>query len=140
MSDPIKQLNDTVAMLIAQATPAQMRSLSRRLARDLRRSQQQRIKEQKNPDGSQFEARKNTKPGRMFAKLATTRHLKTRTTANGLRVGFSGRSARIARIHQYGLREQFNGNNIQYAQRQLLGFSTVDIEVIEQSILDHFTI
>ena len=41
----------------------------------------------------------------MFSKLRTVKHLKTVQDENQLSVGFFGRVARIARVHQEGLED-----------------------------------
>lgn len=64
--------------------------------------------------------------------------LKTMNDANGVAVGFVGRTARIAEIHQYGLRDQVSpGKSASYAARQLLGFTGEDIEHIRDLVLEH---
>ncbi|BBB66590.1 hypothetical protein UNDYM_2337 [Undibacterium sp. YM2] len=61
----------------------------------------------------------------MFNKLRTNTHLKAKADGNGLEVGFYGRVARIAWVHQYGLRDRVvaGGGDVQYKERQVLGFS-----------------
>ena len=102
----------------------------RQLAQELRRSQQQNIRLQRNPDGTAFEPRRVTarsKKGRikrqMFAKLRTTKYLKTTTTADSASVQFDGKVLRIARVHHYGLRDRVSrkGPEVRYAERRLLG-------------------
>lgn len=74
----------------------------------------------------------------MFAKLRTARHLKVRSNGNEVLVGFNGSSAAIAAVHQYGLSASPSKNKdfkVQYAQRELLGFTEEDIEMIERFVL-----
>ncbi|WP_243405522.1 phage virion morphogenesis protein [Solimicrobium silvestre] len=73
--------------------------------------------------------------------LRTTKHLKTRQDAQQLTVGFYGRVARIARIHQEGLKDKVakNGVDYQYPERQLLGFSPSDHTLIRESLLLHLS-
>ena len=54
-------------------------------------------------------------------------------------VEFTGKVQRIARVHQYGLKDRPNAHaqDVQYAERQLLGFSSEDINRIENTILKH---
>lgn len=42
----------------------------------------------------------------MFTRLRTLRFMKLRPDAGGVTVGFDGIAARIARIHQYGLKDE----------------------------------
>lgn len=76
MSDFI-QLEDWMVGLLEKFTPAQRRKLTQQWARTLRQSQQKRIQQQLNPDGSPYEARKPQKrdkkgelSARCFAKSA----------------------------------------------------------------------
>ncbi|GGZ32079.1 phage virion morphogenesis protein [Asticcacaulis endophyticus] len=59
--DDLKAVEDLEAIastMLRDLSPAGQRSVMRRVARDLRKSQSDRIKSQKNPDGSAFEARR----------------------------------------------------------------------------------
>ncbi|MFZ6752819.1 phage virion morphogenesis protein [Undibacterium sp. Dicai25W] len=73
----------------------------------------------------------------MFAKLRTNAHMKTSADANQIEVGFYGRVARIARVHQLGLRDRVSntGPAITYPKRDLIGFSERDWELIKASML-----
>lgn len=42
----------------------------------------------------------------MFAKLRTTKYLKTAASADSASVQFEGKVQRIARVHHYGLRDR----------------------------------
>lgn len=145
MTDELQRLEDWVEPLIRQLSPAQRRTLARRVARDLRRSQQQRIREQRNPDGSAYEPRQASQAqGRirrraMFRRLRTARYMKVRSTPQAAEVGFSGRVARIARVHQKGLRARVapDGPRYDYPQRQLLGYASEDQALIRDSVLHH---
>ena len=120
--------------------------LACKAAQHLRRSQQQRIRAQVNPDGSPFEARKprdlRGKKGRikrrMFEKLKMTRYLKAKGTPQQAVIGFAGRVSRIARIHQHGLydRAEHGAPQIKYAKRELLGLTDKDLQHLRAQILD----
>lgn len=75
----------------------------------------------------------------MFAKIRQARNLKNRSTPNAVIAGFVGDVARVARIHQYGLRERIKrgGPSVQYPQRRLLGFSDDDQVMIRDMLIDH---
>lgn len=149
MSDNLSALEDWAGGLLAQLEPRARRQMSQAIARDLRKSQQQRISAQRNPDGSPFSPRKERelrgKKGRvkrkMFTKLKAAKHLKLQTDANSIGLAFLGRTARLARVHQYGLRDRpgRNAPQVQYAQRELLGFAPGDLDLIRDSILKHLT-
>ena len=146
-ADPLQQLEDWAAPLLARLQPAQQRALVRQVARELRASQAQRIARQQNPDGSAFEARKpqakarpgqTTKARAMFGKLRQARHLRLLPEPAGAAVGFTGRAARIAQVHQQGLTDRVRpgGPEVQYPARQLLGFSAADLDRVRTTLLN----
>ncbi|WP_203461263.1 phage virion morphogenesis protein [Enterobacter cloacae] len=147
MSD-FKPFDDKLAGLLASLSPAGRRKLAGEIAKELRKSQQQRIKQQKAPDGSPYQARKRqplrAKTGRikraMFQKLRASRYMKATGRENSAVVEFTGKVQRIARVHQYGLKDRPNphSRDVQYAERQLLGFSQNDKELMEAMIINHF--
>ncbi|GFM10194.1 TPA: phage virion morphogenesis protein [Enterobacter cloacae] len=147
MSD-FKPFDDKLAGLLASLSPAGRRKLAGEIAKELRKSQQQRIKQQKAPDGSPYQARKRqplrAKTGRikraMFQKLRASRYMKATGRENSAAVEFTGKVQRIARVHQYGLKDRPNphSRDVQYAERQLLGFSQNDKELMEAMIINHF--
>jgi phage virion morphogenesis protein len=57
-------------------------------------------------------------------------------------VEFTGRVSPIARIHQYGLRDQPSpkAREIQYPKRELLGFSSEDREGMLVMLLEHLEV
>jgi phage virion morphogenesis protein len=92
----------------------------------LRRSQAERIAAQRNPDGSPYEPRKprlRNKKGAirrtMFEKLRQAKRLRKTATAQSATVTIGGRSARIARVHQYGLRDKVDWAQAQHRERQV---------------------
>lgn len=141
-----KPFDDRLNGLIAALSPAARRKLAGEIAKELRKSQQQRIKLQKAPDGSPYQARKRqplrVKNGRikraMFLKLRTSRYMKATGRENSAVVEFTGKVQRIARVHQYGLKDRPNANakDVQYDERQLLGFSQKDLKHIELLLID----
>lgn len=144
-----KPFDDRLAGLIASLSPAGRRKLAGEIAKQLRTAQQQRIKQQKAPDGSPYQARKRqplrAKKGRikraMFQKLRTSRYMKASGRENSAVVEFTGKVQRIARVHQYGLKDRPNkhAQDVQYAERQLLGFSQADIELVETLIINYLS-
>lgn len=148
MADDLTALEDWAGALLAKLQPAERRKLNQTVARELRRSQQQRIAAQQNPDGSAYTPRKprqnlRGKQGRikrqMFIKLRQAKHLKLRSTPDSITLGFMQRTARLARVHQYGLRDRpgRNAPDVQYPERQLLGFTDADLDQIRDSLLQH---
>ncbi|MBX8462784.1 phage virion morphogenesis protein [Enterobacter sp. RIT637] len=141
--DDLQRVDDWMAALLANLEPAARNRMMRQLAQELRRSQQQNIRLQRNPDGTTFEPRRVTarsKKGRikrqMFAKLRTTKYLKTAATADSASVQFDGKVQRIARVHHYGLRDRVrrNGPEARYPARRLLGVND-EVETITHDTL-----
>jgi phage virion morphogenesis protein len=142
--DDLIALEDWLAPLLAKLQPNERRKLAHDMARDLRRSQAQRIAAQRNPNGSSYVPRKaqlRDRKGRvrrkMFNKIRQATHLKTQATAGEASVGFAGRVARIASVHQHGLYDRVRpeGPVTTYHRRQLLGFTDADVSQIERLLL-----
>lgn len=151
MSDAdLTLLEDWVDGLLLAISPTGRRRIAQSVAITLRRSQQQRIADQRNPDGTPYVMRKvhklrnkggRIKRGKMFAKLRTAKYLKTTATAGAAVVAFTGRAARIARVHQYGLTDRVspNGPRVRYVQRILLGFSVEDREWVRDLLINYLS-
>ncbi len=154
MADDLLQLEDWLGPLLAKLSSQERRILARQVGQQLRRSQAGRIAKQKAPDGSPFDPRKtppaSTTKARqqaggirraMFAKLRTTKHLKAQVDGEGVTVGFLGRAARIAQVHQEGLVDQVDkdGPSYRYPVRRLLGFTQAEREQISAIILEQLS-
>ena len=148
MSDGIERVKLAFTDLLKNISKPRRRLLYQQIGRELARSQRRRIKAQQNPDGSPFEPRKkrkqfSKKKGRiknqlMFKKIVTPSHLKIRYEQEGISLGFYGGDAEIANVHQYGLYSspsKYKDFKVKYAQRELLGFSEEDIEMIERFVI-----
>ncbi|MDC7830304.1 MULTISPECIES: phage virion morphogenesis protein [Pseudomonas] len=148
--DQIESLETWLAPLLVQLDSHGRAQLARKAAQQLRRSQQQRIRAQVDPDGSPFEARKprdlRGKKGhikrRMFEKLKMARYLKAKGSPQQAVIGFAGRVSRIARVHQYGLKDRAErgAREIRYARRELLGLSDQDLQRLRNSLLDNLKV
>ncbi|HGG8808215.1 TPA: phage virion morphogenesis protein [Enterobacter hormaechei subsp. hoffmannii] len=146
MSD-FKPFDDRLAGLLAALSSSARRKLAVEIAKELRKLQQQRIKQQKAPDGTPYQARKRqplrAKTGRikraMFQKLRTNRYMKASGRENSAVVEFTGKVQRIARIHQYGLKDKpsMHSQQIQYHERQLIGINVNDQYAIGELIIKH---
>ena len=143
--DDLQRVDDWLEALLANLEPAARNRMMRQLAQELRRSQQQNIRLQRNPDGTGFESRRVTarsKKGRikrqMFAKLRTTKYLKTAATADSASVQFDGKVQRIARVHHYGLRDRVrrNGPEVRYPARRLLGKNELVNKIVKSNLLE----
>ena len=151
MANDLEALEDWAGVLLSKLEPAARSKLARSLAQKLRRNQQQRVKQQRNPDGSPYAARKprdlKGKKGRikrqakMFQKLPKASYMKAKGDGQLITVGFTGRVARIARVHQYGLKDRAEANapDVRYEQREILGFTGADLDLIRDGLLHHLT-
>ncbi|CAE6784760.1 hypothetical protein R69658_04242 [Paraburkholderia aspalathi] len=151
--DELNAIESWAGRLLKQLEAPARRAALRDIARELRRSQQARIVQQQNPDGTAYDARKprpkkhlRDKTGRikqkaMFVKLRQARYLRTEIDSIGLTVGFAGRVARVARIHQFGESDRVapGGPEYKYPARVLLDFSADDRELIRNMLLKHIT-
>ncbi|WP_458379206.1 phage virion morphogenesis protein [Pseudomonas chlororaphis] len=151
MTTRLEALEDWAAGLLGQLEPTSRNRLARELGQALRRNQQQRVIAQQNPDGSKYAPRKKRdlrgKQGRikrkaqMFQKLRTAKFMKVQGDGNAISVGFTGRIARIARVHQYGLKDRAERGapEVRYEQREVVGLTDQDLELIRDIMLVHFT-
>jgi phage virion morphogenesis protein len=149
----VEDVQAKLTALINNLSPQARRQLARNIGQALRKNQQARITRQENPDGTAFEQRKprkefGKKKGRikrkaMFAKLRTARYFKIQSNANEVSIGFNGSSAMIAKVHQYGLMSSPSKTKdfkVRYAQRELLGFSQSDLDIIEDLVIEQLSI
>ena len=144
MSD-FKPFDNKLAGLLAALSPAGRRKFAGDIAKELLKSQQQRIKQQKAPDGSPYQARKRqplrAKTGRikraMFQKLRTNRYLKASGRENRAVVEFAGKVQRIAKVHQFGLKDRPNqfSSLVKYDARPLLGIDDFSRGLVEEIIM-----
>lgn len=151
MTNRLEALEDWAAGLLGQLEPASRNNLARNVGQVLRRSQQQRVIAQQNPDGSNYVPRKQrnlrSKQGRvkrkvkMFQKMRTSSFMKVQGDGNAISVGYTGRIARIAKVHQYGLKDRAEQGapNVKYEQRVVLGFTDAEHDLLRHTLLEHFT-
>ena len=145
--DELDQLEVFARGLVENLSSTARKSLARNIAKDLRTSQAKRIADQRNPDGSAYQPRKpqkSNKKGRikraMFSKIRLNKHLKAKVTDQSVTIEFTGNTERIARVHQFGLRDRVSRIrtlSVQYPQRQLLGFSEADKAHIQNLVIEH---
>ncbi|UJD90862.1 phage virion morphogenesis protein [Rahnella aquatilis] len=134
-----------LAGLIAALSPQSRKAMAATIAKRLRKHQQQRIKQQVTPEGQPFTPRRpqplRAKKGRikreMFARLRTAKYMKAKGTADDAVVEFTGQVQRMAKVHQYGLRDRpsINAKQIIYSSRPLIGFDINDLNLIEESLI-----
>ncbi|MDC4839535.1 phage virion morphogenesis protein [Acinetobacter baumannii] len=146
MSSNVLELANYLQPLLERLSVGERARLAKQIGRDLRKSQGKRISEQKNPDGSSYTPRrkrlreqKGKIKRKMFTKLKNTSNLKVLSTADSIAIGFVGRVARIARVHQEGLKDRAEKGapDVVYPKRELLGFTDQEIKLVEDSFLKH---
>lgn len=147
MTNKLEALETWASGLLEQLQPGARNQLARSIGQELRRSQQKRVLTQQNPDGSKFAPRKKRdlrgKQGRirrkveMFKKLRTATYMKARGDSKAVTVGFTGRISRIARVHQFGLKDRAERGapEVRYDQREMLGFTEADLDLIKDIML-----
>ncbi|ADW72216.1 phage virion morphogenesis protein [Rahnella aceris] len=134
-----------LAGLIAALSPQSRKAMAATIAKHLRKHQQQRIKQQVTPEGQPFTPRRpqplRAKKGRikreMFAKLRTAKYMKAKGTADDAVVEFTGQVQRMAKVHQYGLRDRpsVRAKEMQYPARPLLGLDAEDMKIVEDELI-----
>lgn len=134
-----------LAGLIAALSPQSRKAMASTIAKRLRKHQQQRIKRQVTPEGQPFAPRRSqplrAKKGRikreMFAKLRTAKYMKAKGTYKDAVVEFTGQVQRMAKVHQYGLRDRpsVRANEVLYPARPLLGLDAEDIKIVEEELV-----
>ena len=148
MSDSLKALETWAEPLLARMAEGERRKLAGDIGRALRRSQHIRIQNQTDADGRTFLPRKAIRDqfgrirkerGKLFRRITKAEFLKVTATADSVFVGFAGRVARIARVHQEGLVDSVRsgGPAIRYPQRQLIGITDADRDMIRNMLLQH---
>lgn len=138
---PLERL---LADMTAGIGPGERKRWAGDIATDLRNSNAKRERANVQPDGEAMtprkrkkEGKRGVKAGRMFQRASTTRFLKKRVTVDGAAVGFTGSTARIMRVHQYGLQDavshQPGAKQALYPKREILGISADDrVRILER--------
>ncbi|QUT15542.1 phage virion morphogenesis protein [Rahnella inusitata] len=136
-----------LAGLIAALSPQSRIAMAAAIAKRLRKHQQQRIKRQVTPEGQPFAPRRaqplRAKKGRikreMFAKLRTAKYMKAKGTDKDAVVEFTGQVQRMAKVHQYGLRDRpsVRAKEVQYQARPLLGLDAEDTRIVLDEIISN---
>ncbi|MFL9706562.1 phage virion morphogenesis protein [Aeromonas veronii] len=148
MTDALEQLGQQAEALIGKLSAPERRKLAAELARAMRATQVERIRANKQPDGTAMTPRKpqprlrDRRGGtrrKMFAKLVKPAWFKATATTNEATVEFKGSANRLATVHHFGLRDKINGKAVQYPERQLIGITDADIDRVEDALLKHLT-
>lgn len=145
-ADDLSRLTHWADGLLASMEPAARRQLAGEMARTLRASQAQRIRANRQPDGSPMAPRKpqaklKKNRGRlrrkMFFKISSPAWLKARASEQQAVVEFVGTANRLVNTHHYGLKERIKGREVQYPARELLGITEQEVGQLESLLLMH---
>ncbi|MFQ2439980.1 phage virion morphogenesis protein [Aeromonas caviae] len=145
-ADDLSRLTHWADGLLASMEPAARRQLAGEMARTLRASQAQRIRANRQPDGSPMAPRKpqpklKKSRGRlrrkMFFKISNPTWLKARANEHQAVVEFVGTANRLANIHHNGLKERMKGKEVKYPVRELLGITKQEAGQLEEVLLMH---
>ena len=141
MSDNFDELAPWLNRINQQLDDNQKRKLNRRLSTKMRTAWKRRIKAQKDPDGRRFKPRKRSqvgsiREGAMFKRLP--KMLKTAYSSRHAEIGFSGRTAEVMAVHQYGktIKPSENSKPTRYPIRETVGCSDEDKKLIINEIKD----
>lgn len=142
-------LESWAGALLQKLSPQERKAVTRKVGQALRASQRQRIAAQRAPDGSAYAPRSKKKGFRqkvgtvrrkaMFTKIRTAKFMRVDASDREVGVGFSGRVAAIAQVHQSGARRRSRSTGRTYVtpRRELLGLSDSDIEIVRDALLEH---
>ncbi|MDG6896592.1 hypothetical protein A6A19_00925 [Actinobacillus delphinicola] len=149
MSNDFEEVQQRFKGLIIALAPSARLKLMRQISIDLAKNQRKRITAQQNPDGTAFAPRKislrrrkkqnRIKTKKMFSKIKSARFLKRTVTDNGLTIGYSGKISEIASMHQYGGIERHGKKVYHMPQREILGVSKEDKELVEKLIMQQLS-
>lgn len=144
--DDLRDLNRWASSFLKQIQPAARRTLSRQIAAELRKRNQERIAAQTGPDGTPYAPRRpqlRRKAGRvrrkMFTKLRTNRFLLAKGDAQAAVVEFAADVQRMARVHHFGLRDRVGRGTLEvdYPARELVGMPDSDEDTVAALVLNH---
>jgi phage virion morphogenesis protein len=155
MSVPdLDRLQLSLEQLLATIEPGARRRLALAMGRRVKSANAARIRANVTPEGDAMVPRKRRiarpnrlgrpeplapeKKGRMFRKAASPRWLRVRADADSVEIGYSGKGARILRVHQDGGREQVGPQPdapfANYPARPLIGLSPTDREALLEMV------
>ncbi|WCM29191.1 phage virion morphogenesis protein [Sphingomonas sp. QA11] len=96
-------------------------------------------RDEQNKGAGKFRRQGRIRQKAMFRKLRNGRNLRSDATDVEAWIGFSGRAAEIAGVHQDGLtdRPAAKGKPVRYARRELLGLTPTERSKALDLLLDH---
>jgi phage gpG-like protein len=94
-----------------------------------------------NKGGGKIRQRVSIRRRAMFRRIRRSGILNIGADDHEAWVGFAGRVAAVARVHQFGLRDKPSrtAREVAYARRELLGLTAQDREDLIDAVLEHLT-
>ena len=146
-SNAIEQWAQSV---LSSLSVSERKKMFRYISIELRKRNQKRITAQKDPYANAWVPRKSnkkrqgrvTRKKKMMLGLRKARRLKRNSSPAGLSIGYEGKDAGIARVHQYGLRDRPSPNSgmVDYPARRLLGIGRSDKRFLRDLLLRHLLV
>lgn len=146
MIDGLHRLEKWMQQAIENLSPARRKALFRDIGKDVRKENQKRITRQEGPDGDRWPQRKQRRrhgqvkqKTKMMMGLRKARRMALETGPDGVSIGYTGNTAKIASVHQYGGMDyvEEGGPKVRYPVRKVLGLSDKDHQTIGNRIRQH---
>lgn len=150
-ADDFAPLLDLIDGIEQRVSAAEMKSLGRTIAKDLRGANAKRLRANVQPEGDPMTPRKaghkgrartkrlrdpltrrkaSQKMGTMFQRAVAPRYLRAESSQGDAQVGFVGAMARIMSVHHFGLRDTVTRDpkspEVTYAERKVIGMTSDD--------------
>ena len=95
--------------------------------------------DEQNAGGGKIRKRSTIRQRKMFRKIRGARTLHLGQNDREAWIGFAGRVADVARVHQFGLRDRpaRHAREVRYARRELLGMTAQDREELLDAVVEH---
>ena len=95
--------------------------------------------DEQNAGGGKIRKRSTIRQRKMFRKIRGARTLHVGQNDREAWIGFAGRVADVARVHQFGLRDRpaRHAREVRYARRELLGMTAQDREELLDAVVEH---
>lgn len=143
--DTLAPLERWLAQAVAALEPEVRKSLLREIGTELRRRNRARELAQIGPDGTPWRPRKRGADQRirshakMMIGLRALRRMGVKAAADSVEVGWSGRDAAIALVHQDGAVDTVRHNGasvkVKYAARELIGWPQEDLDYVRDRLM-----
>jgi phage virion morphogenesis protein len=143
--DGAEAIDGWLKSALAALDAGERRRLFREIGRELQRRTRKRMAAESGPDGAAWAPRARDRHGKirkaatMMTGLRAARRLTVAASAAGAKIGWSGRDARIAAVHQTGALDfvdrKVSDAKIRYPARPLIGLAEDDIAFVREALL-----